>query len=424
MRVLVIGSGGREHALVWKLKQSPRVREIFCLPGNGGIAHDATCLSGDLKNNEELARTALRLEADLTVIGPELPLTLGVVDEFQRRGLRIFGPTRLAARLEGSKSFAKEFMQRHQIPTAHYAICLKEKDVTDALPLFHPPIVVKADGLAAGKGVVIAATREEAARVATEMLSHKLVGSAGHQVVIEEFLRGEEISFLVLSDGENVVPLVASRDHKRIGDGDTGLNTGGMGAYSNDDLLDEQMRHWIMQHIAKPVIHGMKKEGAEYRGVLYCGLMMTARGPMVLEFNCRFGDPETQAVLVRLECDLVDAIDAAVDGGLHEGLLSWSKDASVCIVGASGGYPEVFETGKRITGLERAASVSGVTVFHAGTSLVDGELFTSGGRVLGVTARAPELSTAVERAYQALGNIHFDGIYYRKDIAARALSRA
>lgn len=424
MRVLVIGGGGREHALVWKLKQSPRVREIFCLPGNGGIARDAHCLAGDVKNTEELARTALRLEPDLIVVGPELPLTLGIVDEFQRRGLRIFGPTRLAARLEGSKSFAKEFMQRYHIPTAHYAICLKGKDVTDALPLFHPPIVVKADGLAAGKGVVIAKTREEAAQVANEMLNHKLVGSAGHQVVIEEFLRGEEISYLVLSDGENVVPLVASRDHKRIGDGDTGLNTGGMGAYSTDDLLDEQMRHWIIQHIAKPVIHGMKKEGAEYRGVLYCGLMMTARGPMVLEFNCRFGDPETQAVLVRLESDLVDAIDATIDGGLHEGLLSWSKDASVCIVAASGGYPEAFETGKRITGLERAASVSGVTVFHAGTSLVDGEVFTSGGRVLGVTARAPELSTAVDRAYQALGNINFDGIYYRKDIAARALSRA
>ena len=424
MRVLVIGGGGREHALVWKLKQSPRVREIFCLPGNGGIARDAHCLAGDVKNIEELARTSLRLEPDLIVVGPELPLTLGIVDEFQRRGLRIFGPTRLAARLEGSKSFAKEFMQRYHIPTAHYAICLKEKDVTDALPLFHPPIVVKADGLAAGKGVVIASTREEAARVATEMLNHKLVGSAGHQVVIEEFLRGEEISFLVLSDGENVAPLVASRDHKRIGDGDTGWNTGGMGAYSTDDLLDEQMRHWIIQHIAKPVIDGMRKEGAAYRGVLYCGLMMTARGPMVLEFNCRFGDPETQAVLVRLESDLVDAIDATIDGGLHEGLLSWSKDASVCIVAASGGYPEVFETGKRITGLERAASVSGVTVFHAGTSLVDGELFTSGGRVLGVTARAPELSTAVDRAYQALGNINFDGIYYRKDIAARALSRA
>lgn len=423
MRVLVIGGGGREHALIWKLKQSPRVREIFCIPGNGGIARDATCLPGDLKNIEDLVRTALKLEADLTVVGPELPLTLGIVDEFQRRGLRIFGPTRLAARLEGSKSFAKEFMQRHHVPTAHYAICLKEKEVADALPLFHPPIVVKADGLAAGKGVVIAATREEAARVASEMLSHKLVGTAGHQVVIEEFLRGEEISFLVLSDGVNVVPLVASRDHKRIGDGDTGLNTGGMGAYSTDDLLDEQMRHWIIHHIAKPVVDGMRKEGAQYRGVLYCGLMMTARGPMVLEFNCRFGDPETQAVLVRLESDLADAIEATIDGGLHDGLLSWSKDASVCIVAASGGYPEAFESGKRITGVERAESVPGVQVFHAGTSLDDGELVTSGGRVLGVTARAPELSSAVDRAYQALGNIRFDGIYYRKDIATRALSR-
>jgi phosphoribosylamine---glycine ligase len=423
MRVLVIGSGGREHALIWKLKQSPRVREMFCIPGNAGIARYANCLPGDLKNVEELVRAALRLEADLTVVGPELPLTLGIVDEFERRGLRIFGPTRLAARLEASKSFAKEFMQRHHVPTAHYAICLKEKDVTDALPLFHPPIVVKADGLAAGKGVVIAGTREEAAQVASEMLSHKLVGTAGHQVVIEEFLRGEEISFLVLSDGENVVPLVASRDHKRIGDGDTGLNTGGMGAYSTDDLVDEQMRHWIIQHIAKPVIHGMRKEGAQYRGVLYCGLMMTARGPMVLEFNCRFGDPETQAVLVRLESDLVDAMDATIDGGLHEGLLSWSKDASVCIVAASGGYPEGFETGRRITGVERAESIPGVQVFHAGTTFADDELVTSGGRVLGVTARAPELGSAVDRAYQALGEINFDGIYYRKDIAARALSR-
>lgn len=424
MRILVIGSGGREHALIWKLKQSPRVREIFCIPGNAGIARDANCLPGNLNNVEELVRAALRLEADLTVVGPELPLTLGIVDEFERRGLRIFGPTRMAARLEASKSFAKEFMQRHHVPTAHYAICLREKDVTDALPLFHPPIVVKADGLAAGKGVVIASTREEAAQVASDMLSHKLVGTAGHQVVIEEFLRGEEISFLVLSDGENVVPLVASRDHKRIGDGDTGLNTGGMGAYSTDDLLDEQMRHWIIQHIAKPVIHGMRKEGAQYRGVLYCGLMMTARGPMVLEFNCRFGDPETQAVLVRLESDLVDAMDATIDGGLHEGLLSWSKDASVCIVAASGGYPEAFETGKRITGLERAESISGVQVFHAGTSFADAELVTSGGRVLGVTARAPELGTAVDRAYEALGKINFDGIYYRKDIAGRALSRS
>src|SRR5436190_14310504 len=278
MRVLVIGGGGREHALIWKLRQSPRVNEVFCVPGNGGIARDATCLRGDLNSIEQLIDSALRLEADLTVVGPELPLTLGIVDEFQRRGLRIFGPTRVAARLEASKAFAKEFMQRHQVPTAHYAICLKEKDVADALPLFHPPIVVKADGLAAGKGVVIAKTREEAGHVARDMLSHNFVGAAGHQVVIEEFLKGDELSFLVLTDGENVVPLVASRDHKRIGDGDTGPNTGGMGAYSSDDLLDQQMQHWIVQHIAKPVIRGMKKEGAEYRGVLYCGLMMTGRG--------------------------------------------------------------------------------------------------------------------------------------------------
>jgi phosphoribosylamine---glycine ligase len=423
MRVLVIGGGGREHALIWKIKQSPRVREIFCIPGNGGIARDASCLPGELKNIEGLVDSALRLEADLTIVGPELPLTLGIVDEFQRRGLRIFGPTRLAACLEGSKAFAKEFMQRHHVPTAHYAICLREKDVADALPLFHPPIVVKADGLAAGKGVVIANTRDEAAHVAREMLSHKLVGAAGHQVVIEEFLQGEELSFLVLSDGENVIPLVASRDHKRIGDGDTGPNTGGMGAYSTDDLLDGQMQHWIVQHVAKPVIRGMKKEGAEYRGVLYCGLMMTARGPMVLEFNCRFGDPETQAVLPRLESDLVAAIDATIDGGLHEGLLSWSKDASVCIVAASSGYPGTFETGKKISGLERAEAVSGVQVFHAGTSLEYGQPVTSGGRVLGVTARAKELAAAVDRAYRALEAIHFDGIYFRKDIAARALSR-
>ena len=297
MRVLVIGGGGREHALIWKLRQSPRVQEIFCIPGNGGIARDASCLPGEVSNIEQLVGSALRLEADLTIVGPELPLTLGVVDEFEKRGLRIFGPSRRAARLEASKAFAKEFMQRHHVPSAHYAICLNEKDVADALPLFHPPIVVKADGLAAGKGVVIAKTKEEAAHVATEMLSHKLVGAAGHQVVIEEFLRGEELSFLVLSDGENVVPLVASRDHKRIGDGDTGPNTGGMGAYSTDELLDHNMQHWIIQHVAKPIIHGMKREGAEYRGVLYCGLMMTARGPMVLEFNCRFGDPETQVLL-------------------------------------------------------------------------------------------------------------------------------
>ncbi len=422
MRVLVIGGGGREHALIWKLKQSPQVREVFCVPGNGGIADDATCLPADLKSVDSLLRVAHSVEADLTVVGPEIPLSLGVVDEFQRRGLRIFGPSQAAARLESSKSFAKEFMQRCNVPTAHFAICVNNKDVSDALPLFTPPVVVKADGLAAGKGVVIAQSREEAERVARAMLSHNFVGEAGDQVVLEEFLEGEEISFLLLSDGENIVPLVASRDHKRIGDGDTGPNTGGMGAYSTDDLLEGEMQHWIVQHIAKPVVHGMKKEGTEYRGILYCGLMMTARGPMVLEFNCRFGDPETQAVIMRLESDLVEALESTIHGGLHEGMLSWSKDASVCVVAAAGGYPGSFASGKEISGLEQAAEVAGVQVFHAGTSLREGRLVTSGGRVLGVTARAGNLGLAVERAYTALQHIHYEGIYYRKDIAARALS--
>jgi phosphoribosylamine--glycine ligase len=421
MRVLVLGSGGREHALVWKLKQSPRVSEIFCAPGNGGISRDATCLPVDLKSVNDIVRLAGQLQPDLTIVGPELPLTLGVVDEFRRQGLRIFGPTESAARLEGSKSFAKEFMQRCHIPTAHYAICLNMKDVSDALPLFHPPVVVKADGLAAGKGVVIARTREEAAQVAREMLEYKLVGEAGHQVVIEEFLEGEELSFLLLCDGENVVPLVASRDHKRIGEGDTGPNTGGMGAYSSDDLIDENMRHWIMQHIAKPVVRGMRKEGTDYTGVLYCGLMMTARGPMVLEFNCRFGDPETQAILMRLESDLVDAMEATISGKLHEELLRWSPEAAVCVVAASRGYPATYETGNRITGLTQAEASPNVKVFHAGTARQGDDIVTSGGRVLGVTARGRDLGTAVERAYAALDQIKFDGIYYRKDIAARAL---
>src|SRR5436309_7412120 len=382
MKVLVIGSGGREHALVWKLRQSHRVTKIYCAPGNGGIADEAECLAADIKSLDSLISVALQVQPDLTVIGPELPLTLGVVDEFARRGWPVFGPTKAAARLESSKSFAKTFMQRHRIPTPHYAICNSLDEVRAALPHFHTPIVVKADGLAAGNGVVIARSKEEAASVASEMLSGKMLGESGERVVLEEYLQGDELSFLVFSDGERVAPLVAAQDYKRFGDGDTGPNTGGMGAYSTRNIIDDKMRDWLIAHIARPVVTGMKAEGVEYRGVLYCGLMMTARGPMVLEFNCRFGDPETQPMLVRLESDLIDAIEVTIDGGLDEGLLSWSRDASVCIVAASGGYPEAFKTAKRITGLEKAQSVSGVQVFHAGTSLLDGEFVTSGGRVL------------------------------------------
>ena len=423
MKVLVIGSGGREHALVWKLRQSPRVTQVYCAPGNGGIADEATCLAADVKNIDSLLALANQIKPDLTVVGPEVPLQLGVVDEFTKRGWRIFGPTKAAAQLESSKSFAKEFMQRHRIPTAHYAICNSMDEVQQSLPHFHTPLVVKADGLAAGKGVVICKTKDEALLVCSEMLSGKMLGEAGARVVLEEYLQGEEVSFLVLSDGERVVPMVAAQDHKRVGDGDTGPNTGGMGAYSTSTIIDEQMVQWLIQHVAKPVVAGMKEEGAEFKGVLYCGLMMTARGPMVLEFNCRFGDPETQPLMMRMDSDLVDALEASVEGRVSDGDFRWSSDPAVCVVIASGGYPGTYEAGKKIIGLDDAAKVEGVKVFHAGTSRNDGTYLTAGGRVLGVTARAKDLQSAVDRAYQATAKIGFEGSHYRKDIAARAFKK-
>jgi len=385
------------------------------------MEEDAECAAVDLRSLGSMVALAERLRPDLTVVGPELALTVGVVDEFQRRGWRIFGPSKAAAQLESSKSFAKQFMQRHQIPTAHYAICVSAEEVHEALKHFHVPIVVKADGLAAGKGVVIANTKAEAAKVALEMLSGKMLGAAGERVVLEEFLDGEELSFLVMSDGERVAPLVAAQDHKRVGDGDSGSNTGGMGAYSTAAILDDQMRDWLVTHVARPVVAGMRDEGMEFRGILYCGLMMTARGPMVLEFNCRFGDPETQPILMRLDSDLVDAMEASIEGRASDGDFKWSSDAAVCVVLASGGYPGTYETGKKILGLEEAGRVEGVKVFHAGTTKRDGGFYTTGGRVLGVTARGPELQTALRRAYEAVGKIGFEGMHYRKDIGARAL---
>jgi phosphoribosylamine---glycine ligase len=423
MKVLLLGGGGREHALVWKLRQSPRISQLYCAPGNGGIADLAECMPADLQRLDSIVSLAARLRPDLTVVGPELPLTLGVVDEFTRRGWPIFGPTQAAAQLESSKSFAKEFLQRHHIPTAPFAICDSIEQVRAALGHFHVPVVVKADGLAAGKGVVIAKSKEEAAGVAAEMLSGKMLGEAGSRVVLEECLKGDELSFLVFSDGERVAPLVAAQDYKRVGDGDTGPNTGGMGAYSTADIVDDQMRDWLVHHIAQPVIAAMKAEGAEFKGVLYCGLMMTARGPMVLEFNCRFGDPETQPILMRLDSDLLEALEASIQGRVSDGDFRWSPEASVCVVMSSGGYPGTFAVGKRIDGLEEASAVEGVQVFHAGTSKRDGLYYTSGGRVLGVTARASNLDTAVARAYAACANISFDGAHYRRDIAARSLRK-
>ncbi len=420
MTIFVIGGGGREHALVWKLLQSPRVKKIFCAPGNAGIRAEAECIPWDGKSLDALLAIGERIKPDLTIVGPEIPLMMGVVDRFSERGFPTFGPTEAAARLESSKGFAKEFMQRHRIPTPHYALCRSLDDVRAALPHFSGKIVVKADGLAAGKGVVIAESADEAASISADMLSGKMLGQAGTVVVLEEFLEGEEVSFLLISDGTHVAPLAPAQDHKRIGEGDTGANTGGMGAYSIDALLAPEMREWLVRHIALPVIRGMKEEGSEFRGVLYCGLMMTATGPQVLEFNCRFGDPETQPILMRLESDIVELFLASVEGRLASAEPSFSSDATACIVIASGGYPGTYETGKAIIGLEKAAAVDGVQVFHAGTAFKDGDIVTAGGRVLGVTARGESLSQALERAYDAAEKIRFPGMYYRRDIGHRA----
>jgi phosphoribosylamine--glycine ligase len=426
--VLIFGSGGREHALAWAVKRSPRVTEVVCAPGNGGIAQIARCVPVDLKDVAAMVRLAEAEQPGLTIVGPELPLSLGIVDALQERGLRVFGPTRAAAMLETSKGFAKRFLQRHNIPTASYAVCANLAELEKAVEFFHPPIVVKADGLHAGKGVIICPSRRAAIEAAQDLLSGKLLGETEQHILIEEFLEGDEISFLCLSDGKHVVPLAPAQDHKRIGEGDTGPNTGGMGVYSSDAMLDAGMTEWILRHIAVPTIYGMASEDAPFTGVLYCGLMMTARGPQVLEFNARFGDPETQAILLRLESDLVDALEACIDGRLAETELRWSPGASACVVASSAGYPGSYKTGFPITGLKDAARVPGVQVFHSGSAhsgsaQSGGKLLTAGGRVLGVTAAAPSLEDALARAYEAMALIHFDGIYYRRDIGHRALRR-
>jgi len=424
MKVLILGSGGREHALAWAVARSPRVSEIVCAPGNGGMCQIAGCLPLNLKDLDATISLAEDEHPDLTIVGPELPLSLGVVDALADRGFRVFGPTRAAAMLETSKGFAKRFLQRHSIPTPNYAVCSNMAEVVKDIEMFHPPIVVKADGLAAGKGVMVCSSRASAADAAEGLFNGALLGVSERQIVIEEFLEGDEISFLCLSDGKHVAPLAPAQDHKRIGEGDTGPNTGGMGVYSTDSMLDPAMSGWILHHIAEPTIRGMAEEDMPFAGVLYCGLMMTARGPQVLEFNARFGDPETQAILVRLESDLVDALDACVDGRLAQAELRWLPGASACVVASSAGYPGGYKTGLPITGLHAATQVPGVQVFHAGTAHVDGEMLTMGGRVLGVTAAADTLQEALDRVYRALGEIHFQGMYYRRDIGRRALRSA
>ena len=398
MKVLIIGSGGREHALAWAIAKSSRVSEVVCAPGNGGIAGVARCVPARQSDLDDLLRLVAVERPDLTVVGPEMPLSLGLVDELRRRSLPVFGPTRAAAMLETSKAFAKRFMQRHNVSTAKYAAVASEAEALESLDLFHLPVVIKADGLAAGKGVLICETRQEAEAAISGLFNGNLLGTVEGQVVIEEFLEGEEISFLLLADGKHATPLVPAQDHKRIGEGDTGLNTGGMGVYTTDTMIDEKMQAWLLQHIAQPTIDGMAAEDNPFTGVLYCGLMMTARGPMVLEYNARFGDPETQAILVRLESDLIEGLESCVEGRLSDTEFRWKPGASACVVAASAGYPGSYTAGKKISGLTAAGEVA--QVFHAGTTLLDGEYFTSGGRVLGVTAAADSLQNALALAYE------------------------
>lgn len=420
MKVLVIGGGGREHALVWALRKSSSVQEIVAAPGNGGIAELARCLPVDTNNLHAMVDLVAIEKPDLTVVGPEVPLALGLVDELEQRGLRAFGPTKAAAQLESSKAFAKAFMQRHAIPTAEYALCTTLDEVRAALLNFSLPIVVKASGLAAGKGVVICDTRLEAETTAAQMFSGVLFGTAEREVVLEEFLTGEEVSFFALSDGKHAIPIAAAQDHKRIGEGDTGPNTGGMGAYSTDGLLTPAMRQWITQHVAQKVVDGMASEGAPFKGILFIGLMMSHRGPKVLEFNTRWGDPETEAIMLRLENDIVDLFRAAIDGTAHNLAIRLKPGASATVIAASAGYPGKYASGKLITGLDHTNN-DGVVIFHAGTTIKDGQIVTAGGRVLAVTAEAADLREALDRIYQRLKSISFEGMQYRRDIGHRAL---
>jgi phosphoribosylamine--glycine ligase len=422
MKILVIGGGGREHALVWALRKSPQVTEVLCAPGNGGIATLARCIPVDPGNLHELVNLVAVEQPDLTVVGPELPLSLGLVDELVKRGFRTFGPAQAAARLETSKAFAKEFMQRHVIPTAEHAVCTTLDEVREELRRFSVPIVVKADGLAAGKGVVICETHLQAEETAAQMFSGALLGTRETEVVLEEFLTGEELSFFALCDGIHAIEIASAQDHKRIGEGDTGPNTGGMGAYSTDGLATPAMRHWLLRNVAQKVVDGMRSEDEPFKGILFCGIMMTPRGPMVLEFNTRFGDPETEAILLRLETDIVDLFNASIDGTANQLTITMRPDASVSIIAASGGYPGKYASGYPITGLPTPdAQSEDVVIFHCGTALKNGELVTAGGRVLAIAAVAPDLRTALDKAYATLNQVHFEGIQYRRDIGHRAL---
>jgi phosphoribosylamine--glycine ligase len=424
MKVLVIGSGGREHALAWKIRKSPRVRELFCAPGNAGISQEAVCIPIQPGEIDRLLSFAQEKKIDLTVVGPEQPLAMGIVDVFQAAGLKIFGPTREASKLEASKAYAKSMMRQCGIPTARFQTVTSKPEVLKTVEDWGLPIVVKADGLAAGKGVFIAKTHREAEEAAAFLFEQKGLGEAGRAAVLEEFLKGIEATFMVFTDGKTASPMLPSRDHKTVFDGDAGPNTGGMGVYAPASTVTPSLQQEVMESIVRPLLSAMAEAGHPYRGVLYVGLMICDGKPKVLEFNSRFGDPETQAVLPLLESDLVDVMEAVIEGNLHHIKVQWSRSSSLCVVLTSKGYPGNYKTGLPIQGLEKAQSLEHLLVFHAGTLKSGGTIVTQGGRVLGVTGLGPTLKIARERAYSAGPCIQFDGMHYRKDIGLSSVLEA
>jgi len=419
MKLLVIGNGGREHALIWKLSQNIQITKIYVAPGNGGTGKLAENVDIKVDDISRLVNFAKEKKIDLTLVGPELPLTLGIVDEFEKEGLAIFGPNKKAAVLEGSKAWTKQFLKEEKIPTAHFEVFKDFDRAVDFLNTQSYPIVIKADGLAAGKGVIIAKDRSEAVSGLESILKKKVFGSAGDQVVIEEFLKGQEASFHALVDGTSILPLDSAQDHKRVGEGDTGLNTGGMGTFSPSPLVTEDVRDEVIEKILKPTLQGLAQRGIHYQGVLYAGLMLTSQGPKLLEYNVRFGDPETQTLMVRLENDLLEILQKTIEGKLSGTTLRWKAGSSVCVVMAAHGYPLNVITGDEILGLEKSCSVPETVVFHAGTRCVEGKILTAGGRVLGVTAVGKDLRQARERAYDVCEKIHWRGVHYRRDIGAK-----
>lgn len=419
MKILVVGGGGREHAVVWKIAQSPAVEKIYCAPGNGGIAELAECVPIGATDIEGIVRFAKEKEIDLVMVAPDDPLVMGMVDALENEGIRAFGPRANAAALEGSKVFSKELMKKYHIPTAGYEVFTDSAKAVEYLKKGTFPAVIKAEGLALGKGVIIAQDLEEAEKAVHDMIDQKVFGESGSRIVIEEFLTGPEVSVLAFTDGKTVCPMVSAQDHKRAYDNDEGLNTGGMGTFSPSRLYDEAKAKECMEKIFLPTVRAMQEEGRPFKGVLYFGLMMTADGVKVIEYNCRFGDPETQVVLPRLKTDLVEIMEAVIDERLDQVSIEWEDNAAVCVVMASGGYPVKYTSGYEISGLEDVSKVEDMTVFHAGTKVQDGKIVTAGGRVLGVTAVAPDLDQAIIKAYEGVHKIQFKDAHYRKDIGIK-----